>query len=380
MTVTTFTEPIVFANSQPENFKFTTGQSGLSTIQAFRITNVSPYVIAVRFGSDASTFNLSPGQVNVWSYTQNQGALSFTFPAQPNLPQTGYVIIEASDNGAADFPGNYPSSLALSSVSIDGNINATITAGVVEVTQSTASSLNALTIGGIPASTFGTGSDGAVTIGANTTLTRDYNYTSLTVDSGVTLSTGGYIIRCTGTVTNNGTIDNSASGQTPGAAGSIAGGASGVTVSGGSSVGLSPTSATVEGGDGGSLSGYAGGVTVAPLTSSLPLVQGVSMSGGASGAATAVSPDSAFSGGGGGVVYLAAATVAGTGTFSAKGGDATSESSSSAGGGGAGVIAILTHTNDFTGTYDVSGGAGGANGSPYTAYDGKAGQALVYVA
>ena len=57
---------------------------------------------------------------------------------------------------------------------------------------------------------LGDGSDGAVTISADTTLTRDMNYSSLTVNSGVTLYTNGYAIRCTGTVTIDGTIDNSA--------------------------------------------------------------------------------------------------------------------------------------------------------------------------
>jgi len=42
---------------------------------------------------------------------------------------------------------------------------------------------------------FGDGIDGNVTISADTTLSADKQYNRLTVDSGVTLKTGGYIIR-----------------------------------------------------------------------------------------------------------------------------------------------------------------------------------------
>lgn len=74
---------------------------------------------------------------------------------------------------------------------------------------------------------FGDGSDGAGTISSDTTLTKDMYYTNLTVDSTFNLSTGGYRIYVSGTLTNNGTIRNNASGATGGATGSLVGGATG---------------------------------------------------------------------------------------------------------------------------------------------------------
>lgn len=53
---------------------------------------------------------------------------------------------------------------------------------------------------------FGDGSDGDVTINANTTLTRDMFYDDLTVDATKILTTAGFRIFAKGTLTNNGTI------------------------------------------------------------------------------------------------------------------------------------------------------------------------------
>ena len=55
--------------------------------------------------------------------------------------------------------------------------------------------------------------------GSTYALTRDVFATSLTISSGVTVKTSGYLIFCTGTVTNNGTIGvagNNASGAPAG--------------------------------------------------------------------------------------------------------------------------------------------------------------------
>lgn len=56
---------------------------------------------------------------------------------------------------------------------------------------------------------FGDASDGDVTINADTTLTRDMYYNSLTINPTFTLKTGGFRIFVRGTLTNNGTIDRS---------------------------------------------------------------------------------------------------------------------------------------------------------------------------
>lgn len=58
---------------------------------------------------------------------------------------------------------------------------------------------------------FGDGSDGDVVISTNTTLTRDMYYDDLTINDGIVLSTGGYVVYVKGTLTQLGTgvIDNS---------------------------------------------------------------------------------------------------------------------------------------------------------------------------
>ncbi len=79
---------------------------------------------------------------------------------------------------------------------------------------------------------YGDGSDGAVTISVNTTLTKDMYYSSLTINAGITLIPNGKKIFCSGTLTNNGIID--ASGGNGGAASSGVGGTAGVAGVGGS--------------------------------------------------------------------------------------------------------------------------------------------------
>ncbi len=73
---------------------------------------------------------------------------------------------------------------------------------------------------------FCDGSDGAVTIAADTTLTRDSCYTTLVVNSGHILHTGGFRIFATVSVSGPGTIDNSGGAGASGASGG-AGGISG---------------------------------------------------------------------------------------------------------------------------------------------------------
>ncbi len=48
---------------------------------------------------------------------------------------------------------------------------------------------------------YGTGADGDVTIGSNTTLAADKNYNNLTISSGFTLTTAGYIVKVKNTTT-----------------------------------------------------------------------------------------------------------------------------------------------------------------------------------
>jgi hypothetical protein len=121
LSVSVATETLAFdADGNPEGFTFGTGQN-LSTVQAFRVSNNSPWIVVLQFGTiSGSQFVLNPGEVNVWAYTQNQGNLVFAFPSASGAPQTGAIMIETSDVGLEDFPGSYPSSIAITTVTVSG--------------------------------------------------------------------------------------------------------------------------------------------------------------------------------------------------------------------------------------------------------------------
>jgi hypothetical protein len=237
-------------------------------------------------------------------------------------------------------------------------------------------------------SDLGDGSAGAVSFGANSTLTNDLQATSITVPSGVTLGTGGYRIRCQGTCEVNGIVQNWATNSsiseigTPGATGTIAGGAPAVSAYSNydsvSNNGLSPTLATLEGGSGGIGGTAYGGTTSAAIASPtiLTLHTGT-LSGGASGGAYSEgSGGDALSGAGGGVVLILCAEISGSGDIYAIGGNADTndnpigDGNAFAGGGGGGLVIVACYSNNFTGSVYVYGGEGYSNvGSGYTSGD-----------
>jgi hypothetical protein len=104
---------------------------------------------------------------------------------------------------------------------------------------------------------FGNGSDGDVTISSNTTLVRDMCYNNLTVNSGITLDSGGFRIRVASTLLNNGIISSSLIGV--GGIGGI-GGTGGNSGSNGQPGGDGSPSATDGNGSGGGGGGGGGAV------------------------------------------------------------------------------------------------------------------------
>lgn len=252
-------------------------------------------------------------------------------------------------------------------------------------TSSNTLSLN--TANSITPADLGTGADGNVTIAANATLTRDMNYGNLTVNTGVVLTTAGYIIRATGTVTNNGTVDNSATNATssvassPGAGASLGAGAA-APVASSSIAGISPVTATIQGGGGGGIAigttRPLGGPTVAPPISISSIFSQGSIAGGGSGSSSG-NPQNA--GAGGGAIAIFCNTLAGNGTFSANGGNANaSGTSAGAGGGGGGVVFIVCKSSStFTGSSSVTGGTGMLGSSGGTVQPGQVGRVIEYV-
>lgn len=271
---------------------------------------------------------------------------------------------------------------------------------------------------------WGDGSDGAGTISGNTTLTKDMFYTTLTVNSSKTLTTAGYRIYATTSVTVAGTIDcsggngangkadagASSAGGTAGGAGSFGGGTAGgdgqeVAGGGGTKNGNNSTAISAaiggKGGDGGAAGGSAG--TAGAATASTASMRSHSVaevgiqagstnyqmaggSGGGSGGVTGAGGNagSGGGGGGGGVVWISSPTVTvnAGGAIKANGGNAgtaaaTGGAAGGSGGGGGGYVYIRTGTYTNSGTVTASAGTksngtgGGANGT-----DGAAGTVL----
>jgi len=231
-----------------------------------------------------------------------------------------------------------------------------------------------------PSMIWGDGSDGAVVISSNTTLTRDMYYSDLTVNSTFTLNTGGYRIFVSGTLTNNGTIANNggnASGPTGGTntKGSLDIGANapnsptsgGAAGAGGNIVWISAKTVAVQGiieakggnaspgasagssysdingnsvnatlitsgtgGNSGGSGGTGGGIVVSKMSSKninimnsfFDFVLGVSLKGGASGATGEAGPGYNYGSGGGqgGVIYFRYLTIITSGTLNVSGG------------------------------------------------------------
>ena len=251
---------------------------------------------------------------------------------------------------------------------------------------------------------FGDGSDGAVAMnGTNTfsglatlsgstyTLTRDVFAASLTVSNGVTVKTNGYLIFCTGTVTNSGTIGiagGNASGATGGSqtlAGSLGVGAGGPNGTSGNGAQGTEGLASAGTGYGGASGAGSSGTAAAQLnpkyasawafrkpSSVLSSMSETIINGGATppcGGASGSSGggDGTNSGGGGGgggpIIVILAWSVINNGTILCPGGNGGTPPTGNCGGGGGGGggnIIVYTLSAWTAGTTNVSGGSGGS--------------------
>lgn len=283
-------------------------------------------------------------------------------------------------------------------------------------------------------SEFGNGADGALTYDGSATvlgmapsssiytLTRDIYGTTITVNNGVTIETGGYRIFASTSLTNNGTIKRTpnnggnASADTAGSGGAalstgtiyggLAGqtGASGINHGGGAAFagtnGINGTAQTasvgvsgVAGGNGGNAGG--GGSTGGTAGTATASTQGVnnvvfatsmfdfsvsalikSSGGSGSGGSGGGSSSPGISGGGGGsgstggIVWISARVLTNSGTISANGGNggnganATGFDGGGGGGaGGSGGVVVLIYKTITLGTVSVTGGIGGTAGT-----------------
>jgi len=167
------------------------------------------------------------------------------------------------------------------------------------------------------ATVYGSGADGAVTISADTVLTRDMAYTTLTINSGKVLDTAGFIVSCSVLLTNNGIITDSQSGG----------------------------------------AGGAGGVNGFGKDGETPILSGAG-SGGKGGYSTSISSTGATGGKGGGLVRIYAKTLTNNGVIHADGFDAPSDMVGSGWGsaGGNGGTVELTYDARTVGTVRANAG------------------------
>lgn len=263
---------------------------------------------------------------------------------------------------------------------------------------------------------FGDGSDGVclfngsstvlglVPSGGVYTMTRDiYLDDGSEVSAGATLRTRSFRVFCTGTLTNNGTIE--ANGLAPvGTTGGVAGGIGGTGVAyyttsnqdggGGGSFGAgvkSPGNNITDalggaGGAGGSSNAGGVGTGVAGSTVTVPtaslggvprelihLVLGATAptivkyqagAGGSSGSSTGSPAATGAGGGAGGICGVFALTLLNNGTISADGGAGAAATGASGnagggGGGGGGAVFVICGEGSTQGTMTANGGVGG---------------------
>ncbi len=227
---------------------------------------------------------------------------------------------------------------------------------------------------------YGDGSDGSPTFDGSTaytafasrsgsvyTLTRDVWFVNPTINTGVTVSTGGFRFFFQGTLTNNGTISWNGNAGVTNTAGAALDNAA-------ATINNSTTAATVPGGAGGA-GGTGVGATGVSLTHGFGGIGGTGgagvSAGGAGGTMPAVGSTNGqlrslpwavigYSWSGGGTVLIPSCGSGG----GAGGGDGANDGGG--GGSGGGIVIVVGKTFAGTGVIQAAGGAGGAGATAST--------------
>lgn len=205
-----------------------------------------------------------------------------------------------------------------------------------------------------------TNSQEDIVVSVNSTLSGDIYCNDFTINSGITLTTNGYNIYCTGNFTNNGTLNCGYSSAAQNFLNSYGG-------SGGYDGNLTSIDGYSTLAAGGTASSINGSTPAAPtITNSL--IQNAYNNGMAyyiigAGGGNANSPYVTYGSYG---IYIQAVNIV-AGIINAYG------QGSISGGGGGGAIFLSYQTSYTQGTYNVSGGSGG-----YNSGSGGNGQVLVY--
>lgn len=387
----------------------------------------------LRLGAANTGGSASGGFISVNSATGYAGdfiRILLDGVARLTLSNAGNLVTAGTITGTAiaGTTGTFSAALSSTTASHTGamNMNSQLINNVLDPVsaQDAATRSWVLTQVATTSPIWGDGSDGAVTISAPTTLTRDMYYTTLTVNAGNTLTTAGFRVFASTSITINGTVTgaggNGAAGAT-GAAGGAGGAAGAATrgsmpsipgkaggagsASGAGTAGTAGTAAvvgatgaigsaggaggTAGGGNTGGAAGAAGAVTVVhtirdsitAMALSLTETSIFANAGSGSGGGGGGSGGGSTGGGGGGsgangftmlfvtptLTWGGSSTLLGTGGNGANGGAGAGDPSGGGGGsaGGSGSIAIFVYTSK-TGspnTTTLTGGTGGTGGA-----------------
>lgn len=308
-------------------------------------------------------------------------------------------------NGQLLIGNTTTSSYNLNTLTAGPGITITNGAGTVQINNSS------IGVGTLAPGIVGDGVDGDVVISVNTTLTRDMDYNSLTVNAGITLNPGGFIIfsktfvtvNATGLIARNGNVGGNAATSSAGAAGAavvgttvvgaVAGAAGGAGTTANGASGVSSAAVSGEGGSGGvggnggvgsggvgGSGGNSGALTIRYFRNVQTIWKYTAVgtlmptgTGGAGGAAGGGDGTNLGRGGGGGGsaapgIFIISDSLNNLGTIEVLGGNGGNGGGGAlgnvgggagGGGGGGGKIMILTNTLTSRGTLNVSGGAAG---------------------
>lgn len=316
------------------------------------------------------------------------------------------------------IPNTFVSGTPATAAAVNENFNATATAvnskqDLVTGTCPPGSSIRTINQNGTvicqPLSFFGgDGSAGNLTVAANQSWSAtppvNPNFANITINAGQTLTVpAGTTIRCSGTFTNNGTL-NVDPGATSDGSFSALSDVSGPTVflTSGAHPGDTPGAATLgaQHNNGASnpqvLDGGTGGKAISRAVAQTSFgnfrfgggsgagydnqgnrggglvriyCEGAIVNTGTINAAGENGGNSTIGGGGGGIVVLASrASVSNSGTMNVNGGNGAASQiwGGNAGGGGGGIIVMISPTPPVLGTVNVAGGTGGTGATSVT--------------
>ena len=253
---------------------------------------------------------------------------------------------------------------------------------------------------------LGDGSNGAVSITANTTLAGNIQATSLSI-AAVTVETNGYVVQCqgeaSGPTSGTATLDNSGGdasginggfggGNGPALGGGGGGGTGSVSSAQAGSNGSSPNNASSYGGNGGyggNAGGYGGGSggttpTVGTLLNPQVIYENIAGGGGGGGGGydASTSIEGGGGGGGGGCVLLLTYSISNNWEFTANGGNGSVSTTSTdvcaaGGGGGGGLVLVLYNSNNSANLSSSVAGGSTVSSVDYPGANGEDGQSLI---